>query len=117
MNTGRHNSNLEVRHYKNTNAYAQNRSRCRLKFLTLFEGAPPKKNERIEEGKNLNRLISPSAPGHLRQEPSLFRMRVPLAIIIRISIKAKSLTCPYLCGTLVYIGLSFERYNILTYYL
>lgn len=32
----------------------------RLKILTLFaEGAPPKKTERIEEGNNLNRLISP----------------------------------------------------------
>lgn len=103
----RHNSNLKVRHYENTNACAKNRSRCRLKFLTLSEGAPPKKRKNRRGKKSKSSHISPSAPGHLRQAPSLFRMRVPPAIIIRISIRAKSLTCPYLYQTLVYIGLFF----------
>lgn len=84
-------------------------ARCRLKFLTLFEGATPKKRKNRRGKKSKSSHISPPPrgflplpPGHLRrQAPSLFRMRAPLAIIIRISIRATSLTCPYLCGALM----------------
>lgn len=69
-------------------------ARCRLKFLTLFEGAPPKKRKNRRGKKSKSSHISlppPSYPGHLRrQAPSLFRMRVPQAIIIRISIRPTS---------------------------
>lgn len=85
----RHNSNLEVRHYENTNACAKNRS-YRLKFLTLSEGAPPKKrkNRRGKKSKSSHISPLPHPPGHLRA-PSLFRMPVPPAIIIRLSIRTR----------------------------